>query len=74
MTPETPDANRNCFTAGLGYHVSDKLSVDASFLYVEGKTREQSPSDIPANAPDSFVPGTYKIRVFVPGISLSYNF
>jgi long-chain fatty acid transport protein len=74
MTPETPDANRNCFTAGLGYHVSDKLSLDASFLYVEGKTREQSPSDIPANAPDSFVPGTYKIRVFVPGISLSYNF
>jgi long-chain fatty acid transport protein len=74
MTPETPDADRNGFSAGLGYRISDRFQLDASFLYVEGKTREQSPASIPADAPDSFIPGTYKIRVFVPGLSLSYQF
>lgn len=74
MTPETPDADRNGFSAGLGYRVSDRFQLDASFLYVEGKTREQSPASIPADAQDSFIPGTYKIRVFVPGLSLSYQF
>jgi long-chain fatty acid transport protein len=74
MTPETPDANRNGLSAGLGYRISDRFTADASFLYVEGKTREQSPSSIPADAQDSFLPGTYKIRVFVPGFSLSYLF
>lgn len=74
MTPETPDANRNGFSAGLGYRLSEGFSVDASFLYVEGQTREQSPGSIPAEAQDSFLPGTYKIRVFVPGLSVSYQF
>jgi long-chain fatty acid transport protein len=74
MTPETPDADRNGFSAGLGYRISDCFQLDASFLYVEGKTREQSPASIPADAQDSFIPGTYKIRVFVPGLSLSYQF
>ncbi len=74
MTPETPDANRNGLSAGLGYRISERFTADASFLYVEGKTREQSPSSIPADAQDSFLSGTYKIRVFVPGFSLSYSF
>ena len=74
MTPETPDANRNGFSAGLGYRFSEYLSADASFLYVEGQTRQQSPESIPADAQDSFLPGTYKIRVFVPGLSVSYQF
>jgi long-chain fatty acid transport protein len=74
MTPETPDADRNGFSAGIGYCISDHFQIDASFLYVEGKTREQSPASIPADAQDSFLPGTYKIRVFIPGIALSYQF
>jgi long-chain fatty acid transport protein len=74
MTPETPDASRNGFCSGIGYRFSDRLSADASFLYVEGMTREQSPADIPAGAQDSFLPGTYKFRVFIPGFSLSYQF
>ena len=74
MTPETPDADRHGFSGGLGYKISDRLNLDASFLYVEGKTREQSPSSIPADAQDSFLAGTYKIRVFIPGLSLSCSF
>jgi len=85
MTPETPDANRNCFTLGLGFKFTEKFSADASFLFIEGDEREQKQSDIDANSAsnvqsgakpsqDSFLAGTYKLRVFVPGISLSYRF
>ncbi len=85
MTPETPDANRNCFTLGLGYKITDKFSADASFLFIEGTEREQKQSDIDANSAagvagggkssqDSFLAGTYKLRVLIPGLSLSYRF
>jgi long-chain fatty acid transport protein len=74
MTPETPDANRNCFTFGLGYKISDKLSADASFLFIEGTERLQNQADIPSENQDSFLAGTYKLRILVPGISFSYKF
>jgi long-chain fatty acid transport protein len=75
MTPETPDANRNCFTLGLGYRFSDKFSADASFLFIEGTEREQTQADVTAaGTQDDVLPGTYKLRVLVPGISLSYKF
>lgn len=74
LTPETPDANRNCFTFGLGFQFSENFSADASFLFIEGTEREQKQSDIPTTAQDSFLAGTYKLRVLVPGISISYKF
>jgi long-chain fatty acid transport protein len=74
MTPETPDANRNCFTFGLGYKFSDKFSADASFLFIEGTERELKQSEIDKTAQDSFLAGKYKLRVLVPGVSLSYKF
>ena len=74
MTPETPDANRNCFTFGLGYKFSDKFSADASFLFIEGTERELKQSEIDKSAQDSFLAGKYKLRVLVPGVSLSYKF
>lgn len=74
MTPETPDANRNCFTFGIGYKITDSFSADASFLFIEGTEREQKQSDIDPAAQDSFLAGTYKLRVLVPGVSLSYRF
>jgi len=74
LTPETPDANRNCFTFGLGYKFSDNFSADASFLFIEGVEREQKQSDIDPKVQDSFLAGTYKLRVLIPGISFSYHF
>lgn len=75
MTPETPDANRNCFTVGMGYRVTDKFSVDASFLFIEGTEREQKQEDVDKTGNfESFLAGTYKLRVLIPGISLSYSF
>lgn len=75
MTPETPDANRNCFSLGLGYRFGEKLSADASFLFIEGQEREQTQGDVvQTGAQDSFLAGTYKLRIFIPGFSLKYSF
>ena len=74
MTPETPDANRHAVSVGLGYKVGEIISVDASFLWIEGTEREQKQSDIDPKAQDSFVAGTYKLRAFIPGLSLSLHF
>ena len=75
MTPETPDANRNAFTFGLGYSFSESFSVDGSFVFIEGSEREQTQSDVnAANTQADVLAGTYKLRLFIPGVSLSYKF
>lgn len=75
MTPETPDANRNGYTVGLGYRVNDKLSVDASVLLIDGVKRSQSQASVnAADTKDDVLAGTYKTRAFCPGLSVSYNF
>lgn len=75
MTPETPDANRTAFSAGLGYSITKSLRADASFLFIRGAEREQTLQDMQAAGTEKDVlAGTYKLRVIVPGISLSFVF
>ncbi|WP_321319905.1 outer membrane protein transport protein [Labilibaculum sp.] len=65
-TPETPGANKIGISAGFSYMLTDKLSVDASLLYIEGKkTTGTDPSG-------SFT-GAYKNTGFLPGIGITYN-
>ena len=40
FNPETPNSDNLGFTAGLSYNITDKLGVDASFLYIAGLERE----------------------------------
>jgi len=65
--PETPDAVKLGFTGGLSYKPNDQLSIDASFLYVNGLERTAD------YTPENFG-GTYKYNGFVPGIGINYNF
>ncbi|MFW5761303.1 MAG: OmpP1/FadL family transporter [Cyclobacteriaceae bacterium] len=81
MTPETPDADRLGLTFGIGYNVSDKLSLDLSFLYIDGKERTQTFAEastagtyVPAVGRQDVIPGTYELNAFIPGISLNYKF
>lgn len=87
MTPETPDSDRIGLTAGLGYSVNERFGIDLSFLYIQGKEREQTIADAEAAGtlvkPDpaqgvegsqDVLPGTYKLNAIIPGISLSYKF
>lgn len=81
MTPETPDSDRLGFTAGLGYALNEKFQLDLSFLFIEGKEREMTRQQAieagtidPATGSQDVIPGTYKLRAFIPGVGLSYNF
>lgn len=67
VTPEVPDADRINFTGGIGYKPSDRFVIDASFSYINFLKRTDT--NIETN-----MSGTYKIRILVPGISLTYNF
>ena len=68
LTPETPDANAIGASVGLSYMVTEKLGIDASFLYVNRQERTDE-----ANL-SMGVPGTFKSVGYIPGIAISYNF
>lgn len=81
MTPETPDSDRLGLTAGIGYTLFEKLQVDLTFLFIEGWQREMTRQEAinagtldPQTGSQDVIPGTYKLRAFIPGIGLSYNF
>ncbi|MBR9999548.1 MAG: outer membrane protein transport protein [Cyclobacteriaceae bacterium] len=82
MTPETPDTNRIGITAGLGYSLGEKLQLDLSFLYIRGQQRTQTIEEAQAvgtypsatNSTYAVEPGTYKLRAYIPGLSITYKF
>ncbi len=66
VTPETPDANRINYTLGLGYTIGKHLTLDASFLYTEVQRED---TNLETN-----LSGTFRTRVYAPGLSISYQF
>jgi long-chain fatty acid transport protein len=67
VTPEIPDADRINLTCGLGYQFTQHLRADASFTYEYFMTRKDT------NLENNMY-GTYKTRIYVPGVSISYLF
>jgi long-chain fatty acid transport protein len=65
VTPETPDANRINYTAGIGYQTKH-LKVDASFLFTHLKRTDTNT--------ETNLSGTFKTNVIAPGISIGYKF
>ncbi|GAB3331357.1 outer membrane protein transport protein [Hymenobacter humi] len=74
MTPETPDNNRVIATAGVGYNVTERLGVDASFMFQAIQKRTQTESDLLNNGTTDRPAGTYRTNISIPGIGLRYNF
>ncbi|MBX0334426.1 outer membrane protein transport protein [Pontibacter sp. HSC-14F20] len=68
LTPETPDSDSRGLSAGIGYSVSENISIDASFLYINKKERTDA-----ANLSGG-VAGTYKSVAYIPGIGLNFKF
>jgi long-chain fatty acid transport protein len=66
VTPEVPDANHFSYSTGLGYRLNKSLTADVSFTFEHIK-RTDCNSEIQLN-------GTYQTYLFIPGLSLSYNF
>ena len=67
LNPETPDADRIGLSAGLSFKPTSKLSIDASFLFINAMKRNATYS------PKNFA-GTYKTFAYVPGLGLTYSF
>ncbi len=67
LTPETPGTNKIGMSLGFGYKFTDKLSLDASLLYIHGEKREDG------YAPSDFY-GTYYTNAIIPGIGINYSF
>ena len=65
VTPETPDANRVNYTAGIGYETKN-LKLDASFLFTHLKRTDTNK--------ETNLSGTFKTNVCAPGISIGYKF
>ena len=72
--PETPDADRFIATTGLSYQVTEKLGVDASFLFEAFMKRTQTQQDLLDNGTTDRVAGTYRTNVYIPGIGVHYKF
>ena len=61
LNPETPGMNKIGLSIGGSFNINDKLSVDASLLYIYGIEREAG------YEPANFY-GTYNSQAFLPGI------
>lgn len=66
VTPEIPDASHISYSAGLGYRFCSRFSADASFTFENMKRTDTNN--------ESQLSGTYKTYLFIPGLSLNYNF
>ncbi|MDE5419332.1 OmpP1/FadL family transporter [Labilibaculum sp. DW002] len=64
--PETPGANKIGISAGCSYMLTDKLSVDASLLYIKG----EKINGVDGNTGYA---GEYQNTGFLPGIGVTYN-
>lgn len=66
FSPETPSLDNLAFTGGLSFLPMQNLSIDLSLLFILGLEGERK------FAPANFG-GTYKSRVMIPGLGISYS-
>ena len=66
FSPETPSLDNLAFTGGLSFLPMHNLSIDLSLLFILGLEGERE------FAPANFG-GTYKSRIMIPGIGISYS-
>jgi len=73
FAPETPRNDSTGYTAGLSYKINEKLSIDASFLYLHFEEIDNSYDHYQESGQNVSFKGTYKSTVIAPGIGLSYK-
>lgn len=66
VTPETPDANRVNYTAGLGYKIGEHFQLDASVFFTHLKRTD---TNLETN-----LSGTFTTNVIAPGLAITYKF
>lgn len=73
FAPETPRNDAHGFTAGLSVNITEKLSIDASFLYNRFKEVSESYDYYMENGQNVPFEGTYKTVAFVPGLGVTFK-
>lgn len=75
FAPETPRNDSNNFTGGLTVNVSDRVAIDAAFLYSRFKEIDESYDYYVEGTPPNEVAvpfkGTYKSSAFIPGLGVT---
>ncbi len=74
VEPSLPDADRIGFNAGLGYNLTENISVDISYMYLRFAERTITNSEQTYTAGNSPFNGVYNSYAHLFGINLSYNF
>lgn len=67
VEPMLPDANRNEFTLGVGYKLTDALNVDFTYQLIIAADRT-------VTAPTNPLPGTYKSTAHLFGFNVGFGF
>jgi long-chain fatty acid transport protein len=73
FAPETPRNDAHGFTGGLSVNVSEKFSIDASFLYNRFKEIDESYDYYYEDGQQVPFEGTYKTSAFIPGLGVTYK-
>ncbi len=71
FAPETPRNDSSNFTGGLSINVTDKVAIDASFLYSRFEEIEESYDYYEENGQNVPFEGTYKSSAFIPGLGVT---
>ena len=76
VTPLLPEGERNEFTGGIGYRITEQLTLDAAYQYIKqndrrGRVREPLGGAAPTVALNS---GLYKFYAHLVGVTLSVHF
>lgn len=74
LNPETPSMNKLGLTAGFSFRPLNRLSVDFSFSYVQGFSRDGSYTDADLLGNPRTFGGHYKAYALMPAIGVSYGF
>ncbi|MBL4775010.1 MAG: porin [Mariprofundus sp.] len=74
FTPLLPSNDINSFSTGLGYDMSDSLTVDLAYMYVKIKDRQQTLSVNEPGNNNATRNGLYKADLHLFGSSMTYHF
>jgi len=66
VSPDVPDATHFNYSIGLGYKLSKHLTADASFTFQRMKRSDTNNQ--------TELSGTYRTDIYMPGLSINYNF
>lgn len=78
VSPLLPEAERNYYSAGIGWHLRPNITLDAAYQYIDqsrrrGRVRDPEPG-MPAGDPDALNVGVYSSSGHVFSATFAYQF